>query len=73
MGVVQRVGLSYLCLYRYVPKDSPRAQEFGVAGVSVSLDRSDDKTVEIPRISLDTAGTYMCEVSSIMLGPVILL
>lgn len=50
--------------YRYVPKDSPRAQEFGVAGVSVSLDRSGDKTVEIPRISLDTAGTYMCEVSS---------
>ena len=35
-----------------------------MAGVSVSLDRSDDKTVEIPRISLDTAGTYMCEVGS---------
>jgi len=50
--------------YRYVPKDSPRAQMFGVTGVKVSLDKSDDKTVEIPNISLNTAGTYMCEVSS---------
>ena len=47
---------------RYVPKDSPQAQEFSVTGIRVSLDKSDDKTVEIPNISLATAGTYMCEV-----------
>jgi len=50
--------------YRYIPKDNPQAQEFGVTGITVSLDNSDDKTVEIPNISLTTAGTYMCEVSS---------
>jgi len=50
--------------YRYVPKDYPHAQEFGVSGVRVALDKSDDKTVEIISIALDTAGTYMCEVSS---------
>ena len=47
---------------RYIPKDNPQAQEFGVTGITVSLDNSDDKTVEIPNISLTTAGTYMCEV-----------
>ena len=49
-------------LLRYVPKDYPHAQEFGVSGVRVALDKSDDKTVEIISIALDTAGTYMCEV-----------
>ena len=53
---------SLLNLLRFVPKASPRAQEFGVEGVSVALDRSNDKTVEITGISLNTAGTYMCEV-----------
>ena len=62
--------------YRFTPRDSPSAQQFGVEGVVVRLDRSaassgsgytvlfrsNDRTVEIRDISLKTAGTYMCEV-----------
>jgi len=49
--------------YRYVPKDRPRAQRFDVDGVRVGLDSSSHNTVELINISLDTAGTLMCEVS----------
>ena len=48
---------------RYVPKDRPRAQRFDVDGVRVGLDSSSHNTVELINISLDTAGTLMCEVS----------
>lgn len=50
--------------YRYVPKDTPKAQSFFVEGVNVNLANSNHKSVEISNVDLRTHGTLMCEVSS---------
>jgi len=50
--------------YRYVPKDTPKAQSFYVEGINVNLAKSNHKSVEISNVDLRTHGTFMCEVSS---------
>ena len=49
---------------RYTPRDLPQAQQFWVSGMVVELEGSDDKTVQLKSVSLQTAGTLMCEVST---------
>ena len=49
---------------RYVPKDRPRGQRFPVEGVEVELGQSDHSSVTLAAVSLATAGTIMCEVST---------
>jgi len=50
--------------YRFTPRDQPRAQQFWVSGMVVDLETSDDKTVQLKAVSLETAGRIMCEVST---------
>ena len=49
---------------RFTPRDDPQAQQFWVEGMTVELERCDAHTVELRGITLDTAGTIMCEVST---------
>ena len=51
------------CLFqRFLPGDSPSGQVFSVQGVNVRLATSNEQKVELSDITLQTAGTYMCEV-----------
>ena len=57
---------SIVTLYlRYVPKDKPSAQSFNVDGVRVGMAGSNHNRVQLVNVNLDTAGTIMCEVSTI--------
>ena len=54
-----------MSMSRYTPRDVPhKAQQFGVEGMRVEMEMSDAHTVELKEISLETAGTIMCEVST---------
>ncbi|XP_076064251.1 cell adhesion molecule 2-like [Oratosquilla oratoria] len=48
--------------YRYIPDERPIKQKFPLAGVSVNLPESDDQTVSLLNVGLQTAGQYCCEV-----------
>ena len=57
--------MSPLIWLRYVPKDKPSAQSFDVDGVRVGMAGSNHNRVQLVNVNLDTAGTIMCEVSTI--------
>eukprot|EP00095_Tigriopus_kingsejongensis_P008395 maker-scaffold9_size846264-snap-gene-4.19 protein:Tk08395 transcript:maker-scaffold9_size846264-snap-gene-4.19-mRNA-1 annotation:"beat protein" len=50
--------------YRFVPNEHPQLQVFPVNGIHVDRHRSSREKVVLKRLSLDTAGTYKCEVSA---------
>jgi len=50
--------------YRYLPLDHPPSKAFPVLGTQVLLQPSDDRSVHLTNISLDTSGLYQCEVST---------
>lgn len=50
--------------YRYMPKDTPPAQMYGVPGIRVDLRKSDRHLVTLREVNLSTSGKYRCEISA---------
>lgn len=50
--------------YRFVPNDRPRLQVFAQKGVNVDKNRSTRTHVTLSNLTLDSGGTYKCEVSA---------
>ncbi|KAF2366523.1 CD80-like immunoglobulin C2-set [Trinorchestia longiramus] len=51
--------------FRYVPAGTPsRMQNFDLPGVKVDTTASDERTVELLPVTLQSSGTYKCEVSA---------
>ncbi|XP_059095713.1 uncharacterized protein LOC131890389 [Tigriopus californicus] len=50
--------------YRFVPNEHPQLQVFDVNGIHVDRHRSSREKVVLRNLTLDSAGTYKCEVSA---------
>ncbi|UYV62699.1 hypothetical protein LAZ67_2001614 [Cordylochernes scorpioides] len=50
--------------YRFLPSDRPPGQKYDLKGVFVDLSKSDHGYVHLSRTTLQTEGTYRCEVSA---------
>jgi len=50
--------------YRYVPNDRPKLQVFAQKGIHVDRSRSTRQHVRLNNLTLDSGGTYKCEVSA---------
>ncbi|XP_063229340.1 uncharacterized protein LOC134534748 isoform X2 [Bacillus rossius redtenbacheri] len=50
--------------YRYVPRSTPPKSSYPVPGVRVDHVLSDDKTVALRSVNLQSSGLYRCEVSA---------
>ncbi|XP_026465510.1 uncharacterized protein LOC113368157 [Ctenocephalides felis] len=50
--------------YRYVPRDMPPAQVFGLPGINVDLNASTDTAVVLQSVDLVSSGRFRCEVSA---------
>ena len=48
--------------YRYLPRDDPPSLAFKVLGIDVVLHQSNETTVYLTNISLQSSGNYQCEV-----------
>ncbi|KAF2367475.1 Immunoglobulin-like domain, partial [Trinorchestia longiramus] len=52
--------------FRYIPGDHPPIQVYDLPGVVVDSAVSDDRTVSLRPVTLDSSGSYKCEVSADM-------
>jgi len=50
--------------YRYVPNDRPKLQVFATRGIHVDRSHSTKQHVLLTNLTLDSGGTYKCEVSA---------
>lgn len=50
--------------YRYVPNDRPKLQVFKTDGITVDKSRSTRQHVGLTNLTLESGGTYKCEVSA---------